>query len=46
MTRTTMHTPDPKLDLVLERVVDVPPDLVWAAWTRSEYIKKWFTPLP
>ncbi len=25
--------PDPKLDLVLERDVDVPVDLVWKAWT-------------
>jgi len=46
MTRTITHTPDPKLDLVLERVVDVPPKLVWAAWTRPEYVKKWFTPAP
>ena len=38
--------PDPKLDLVLERVVDVPAELVWAAWTRPEHIKKWFTPAP
>ena len=37
---------DPKLDLVLERVVDVPPSLVWAAWTRPDYLKKWFTPAP
>ena len=37
---------DPKLDLVLERVVDVPPQLVWAAWTQPEHIKKWFTPAP
>jgi uncharacterized protein YndB with AHSA1/START domain len=46
MTRTITHQPDPKLDLVLERVVDVPPDLVWAAWTTPEYVKKWFTPAP
>lgn len=37
---------DPKLDLVLERVVDVPPELVWAAWTQPEHLKKWFTPAP
>src|SRR6185437_9938495 len=35
-----------KLDLVLERVVDVPRDLVCAAWTKPEHIKKWFTPAP
>jgi len=40
------HRPDPALDLVLERVVDVPPALVWAAWTRPEHLKKWFTPAP
>ena len=37
---------DPNLDLVLERVVDVPRELVWAAWTQPEHIKKWFTPAP
>ena len=37
---------DPKLDLVLERVVDVPRELVWAAWTTPEHLKKWFTPAP
>jgi uncharacterized protein YndB with AHSA1/START domain len=46
MTGTITHALDPKLDLVLERVVDVPPTLVWAAWTTPEYIKKWFTPAP
>ena len=46
MSRSITHKPDPKLDLVLERVVDVPPNLVWAAWTTPEYVKKWFTPAP
>lgn len=38
--------PDPKLDLVLERVVDVPRELVWAAWTQPDHLSKWFTPAP
>lgn len=42
----TEHTIDPTLDLVLEREVDVPPHLVWAAWTTPEHVKKWFTPKP
>ena len=37
---------DPKLDLVLERVVDVPRELVWAAWTRPEHMVHWFAPKP
>lgn len=37
---------DPALDLVLERVVDVPRELVWKAWTTPEHLKKWFTPAP
>jgi uncharacterized protein YndB with AHSA1/START domain len=40
------YTPDPKLDLVLERIVDVAPEKVWAAWTQPELLKQWFTPAP
>jgi uncharacterized protein YndB with AHSA1/START domain len=39
-------TPDPRFDLVLERLVDVPPEKVWAAWTRPEHVVRWFTPRP
>jgi uncharacterized protein YndB with AHSA1/START domain len=37
---------DPKLDLVLQRFVDVPIELVWTAWTEPEHVKRWFTPAP
>jgi uncharacterized protein YndB with AHSA1/START domain len=46
MTATSLLTPDPELDLVLERVIDVPRELVWAAWTKPEHLCKWFTPAP
>lgn len=42
----TTHKINPKLDLILERVVDVPVELVWAAWTKPEHIVHWFTPAP
>lgn len=37
---------DPALDLELRREVEVPPHLVWRAWTEPELIVKWFTPAP
>jgi uncharacterized protein YndB with AHSA1/START domain len=46
MTLPTLIKIDPKLDLVLERVVDVPRELVWAAWTKPEHMKHWFVPAP
>lgn len=44
MTRPISHQPDPKLDLVLERIVDVPRELVWGAWTNPGQLKQWFAP--
>lgn len=46
MSTKPLWSPDPKLDLVLERVVDVPVKLVWEAWTKAEHLKVWFTPRP
>jgi len=33
-------------DLVLERTLDAPIDLVWEAYTNPEHIKQWFAPRP
>jgi len=46
MTTPISHRPDPALDLVLERVIDVPAELVWRAWTVPQQLMKWFTPAP
>ncbi len=43
---TAPYVLNPSLDLVLERIVDVPPDLVWLAWTSPEHLKQWFCPRP
>lgn len=42
----TSNTPNPSLDLVLERTVAVAPERVWAAWTQPELLMQWFTPVP
>lgn len=42
----TTYPHDPTLDLVLERIVDVPVEKVWKAWTTPEQLKQWFTPAP
>lgn len=46
MIRSHDHQPDPKLDLVFERYVDVPRELVWQAWTQPDLLKQWFCPKP
>jgi uncharacterized protein YndB with AHSA1/START domain len=35
-----------ELDLVLERVVDVSPELVFKAWTTPKHLMPWFCPKP
>jgi uncharacterized protein YndB with AHSA1/START domain len=37
---------DPRLDLKLERDIDVPVELVWKAWTTPEHLRHWFVPKP
>ena len=37
----TEHT-----DLVLERTLDAPVELVWKAYTHPEHLKQWFAPKP
>lgn len=46
MTTTSAFKPNPKLDLVLERTLDVPRELVWTAWTTPKHIRHWFVPKP
>src|SRR6201981_1590114 len=44
--KTATAQTNSRLDLTFERMCDVPRELVWAAWTKPEHIKKWFTPAP
>lgn len=46
MTEIPASVFDPALDLELRREVDVPPHLVWRAWTEPALLMKWFTPAP
>ena len=33
-------------DLVLERTIDAPVELVWKAYTDADHLKRWFAPRP
>jgi len=35
-----------EFDLVLERTLDAPVELVWKAYTGPEHLKRWFAPRP
>lgn len=46
MSPTWQYPIDPKLDLVLERTLDIPAEQAWRGWTRPELLKPWFCPKP
>lgn len=46
MTQTSPYQLNPDLDLSFERIVDVPRESIWAAWTTPKLLKPWFCPLP
>jgi uncharacterized protein YndB with AHSA1/START domain len=46
MTKPLAFKPDPKLDLVLERTLDVPRELIWTAWTTPKHVREWLAPKP
>jgi uncharacterized protein YndB with AHSA1/START domain len=46
MNANPAYQPDSRLDLQFERIIDVPKELVWKAWTSPEHLKPWFCPLP
>lgn len=37
---------DPELDLVLERTLAAPRDVIWRCWTTPEHLMHWFVPKP
>lgn len=41
-----MEIIDPKLDLMLERMLDIPLAAAWKGWTTPELICEWFCPKP
>jgi uncharacterized protein YndB with AHSA1/START domain len=39
-------TGSPRLELRMQRVFDAPRRLVFEAWSKAEYLSRWFTPAP
>jgi uncharacterized protein YndB with AHSA1/START domain len=37
---------NPKLDLVIERILPITPEQVWKAWTIPQNLMQWFCPRP
>lgn len=37
---------NPELDLVIERVIKAPRDVVWRAWTTPDQLEQWWIPAP
>ena len=42
MNANPTYQPDSRLDLQFERIIDVPKELVWKAWTSPEHLMPWF----
>ena len=41
---SSQATFNPRLDIVFERFIDAPVQLVWEALTRPEHLKEWYMP--
>lgn len=41
-----MTSPNTNHDLVLTRIMDVPREKLFRAWTEADLLKQWFAPLP
>jgi uncharacterized protein YndB with AHSA1/START domain len=37
---------DPERDLILERTLNAPRDIVWECWTSEQHLPHWFVPKP